>query len=263
MKIGIVGHLGVVGSACKFGFEKLGHTVYGYDISDKNTTVFDLNNCELIFVCVPTPIGVNGTCDTSIVESVVKQIDSMSGFSGDIVIKSTVTPGTTRKLNNHCLSKVAFCPEFLRERCAISDFVENHDLLVAGTDDYNLAKKIFELHGNYPKQIIQLSPEEAEMVKYFSNGINALRIIFANVVQEICEHVGADYKKVKDAYIMRGQMPDQYLDCNENFRGYAGTCLPKDVKALENLESPCYGLFKKMDEINEQLEKTVFEGMRK
>ena len=69
MNIGIVG-LGIIGSACKFGFEKLGHKVLGHDLI-LNTKLIDLINCEIIYICVPTPSKEDGSCDTSIVEQVV------------------------------------------------------------------------------------------------------------------------------------------------------------------------------------------------
>ena len=69
MKIGIVG-LGVIGSACKFGFEKLGHEVLEHDIV-LNTKLSDILESSIIYICVPTPSKKDGSCDTSIVEKVI------------------------------------------------------------------------------------------------------------------------------------------------------------------------------------------------
>jgi UDP-glucose 6-dehydrogenase len=95
---------------------------------------------------------------------------------------------------------------------------------------------------------------------------NALRIIFANEMYEICKVLGADYTKVKDTFVMRGTAKDIYMDVNESFRGYGGVCLPKDTKALDALVKKYnlnLKLFETIDKENEKFTTTVFEGMRK
>ena len=262
MKIGIVG-LGIIGSACKFGFEKLGHKVLVHDII-METKLNDLINCEIIYVCVPTPSNENGSCDTSIVEQVILDLKELN-YQGVIAIKSTVKPTTTQKLIEQTNLKICFVPEFLRERCAITDFTENHDLLAIGTDSeyiFNLVKKC---HGNYPKNVVQLKPTEAELLKYYSNVYNALKITFANEVYEICQKLNVNYSDIKNAFIKRGTTKDIYLDVNDNFRGYAGMCLPKDTKALDYLVKELgldLELFYIIDKENNKFTKTVFEGMR-
>lgn len=263
MNIGIVG-LGVVGSACKFGFEKLGHNVTPHDLK-LETKLEDLLECSVIFICVPTPSNPDGSCDISIVEGCVEQLHSLN-FAGVVAIKSTLEPGTTDKFSQKYPDlELCFVPEFLRERCAISDFVENHDLLVIGSSNPRTVELVKECHGNYPHQVVSLDYTESELIKYYSNVFNALRIIFANSMYSVCEALGADYKAVKDAYILRGGIEDIYLDVNDNFRGYGGTCLPKDVKALDNLSKKLnldLSLFETIDKENSKLETTVFKGMR-
>ncbi len=267
MKIGIIG-LGVVGSACKFGFEKLGHKVDVHDIK-LNSKLDDVVKSEIIFICVPTPQKDDGSCDTSIVEKVVFDIEQRlipNCVYKDpiIVIKSTVSPGTTRNLQEKTKMKICFCPEFLRERCSITDFTENHDLCVIGTDDkqvYNIIKKA---HGKLPKKFVHLTPDEAEFVKYFNNSFNAVRIIFANSFYEICKKYNVDYTAVKDAVTNIKHIPHNYLECNENMKGFGGMCLPKDVSALNKMaEGTNVEFFKHILEENKKYKTTVFEGMRK
>jgi UDPglucose 6-dehydrogenase len=263
MKIGIVG-LGVIGSACKYGFEKLGHKVLVHDIVLK-TKLIDLIDSEIIYVCVPTPSNEDGSCDTSIVENVVYDIKNI-GYEGIIAIKSTVKPTTTQKLKDETNMKICFVPEFLRERCAISDFTENHDLLAIGTDDKYVYDQVVKCHGKYPKTYVMLAPTEAELLKYYSNVFNAVRIIFANEMYEICKIVGANYSKIKDAFIKRGTTKDTYLDVNENFRGYGGVCLPKDTMALASFVKELnlnMDLFDVIHNENKKFKVTVFDGMRK
>lgn len=233
MKIGIVG-LGVVGNAIKFGFAKLGHEILEHDIR-LDTNISDVLDSEICFICVPTPEREDGHCDTSIVEDVAEEINSKY-YSGIIAIKSTVTPGTTEKLQKRLGTKrIAFVPEFLRERVAIADFTENHDVCIIGTNDAYSFNEIKEAHGKYPKKVVQLTPTEAEFSKYFGNAYNATLITFANSFYEICKANGVDYNKVKNAMVNREHINDMYLDVNENFRAFGGVCLPKDLAALDAL----------------------------
>ena len=89
MKIGIVG-LGVVGTAVKEGFENIEHEVVFHDIKF-NTNIKDILNTEICYICVPTPSAHDGSCNTSIVESVVEDLNDLR-YQGIIAIKSTVTP---------------------------------------------------------------------------------------------------------------------------------------------------------------------------
>lgn len=264
LKIGIVG-LGIIGEACKYGFEKLGHEVYTHDIKFNDSTLNNVIDTDIVYVCVPTPQNSDGSCNVSIVEETVESLISL-GYNGIIAIKSTVKPTTTEKLiKKYPSNLICFVPEFLRERCAISDFTEKHDLLVVGTYNDYLYDTVVKCHGSYPKFKRKLKPTEAELLKYYSNTFNALRVIFANEMYEICKTVGADYTKIKNAFILRGTTTDMYLDVNENFRGYAGVCLPKDTAALAAFVDELgidMKLFETLENENAKFKKTVFEGMR-
>jgi UDPglucose 6-dehydrogenase len=263
MKIGIIG-LGVIGSACKYGFEKLGHSVICHD-TKYNTKIEDVIGSEICYICVPTPSLNDGSCDTSIVEDVVLKLNKLN-YDGIVAIKSTVKPTTTKILSNKTDLEICFVPEFLRERCAITDFTENHDLLAIGTESLDVFKKIKESHGNYPKNYSMMHPTEAEILKYYSNVYNASKIIFANEFYEICKKLNVDYTKVKDTFVKRGTTKDMYLDVNENFRGYGGVCLPKDTKAVSSFVNELglnLNFFNMLDEENNKFKTTVFNGMRK
>jgi UDPglucose 6-dehydrogenase len=264
MKIGIIG-LGVVGEAVKHGLERIGHTVRGYDIKLPQTNLGQLLDTKIMFLSLPTPCREDGTCETTIVEKVVAEIEA-AGYDGLVVIKSTVTPGTTDMLaTRHPKLRFAFCPEFLRERAAYTDFVENHDVCVIGAysdDDYELVK---EAHGNLPKAFANVRPIEAEFSKYFSNVYNAMRIIFANSFFDVATKAGADYSKIKRAMVLRNNIEDAYLDCNENFRGFGGVCLPKDTTAFAAYTRAMgheLAIFDAIVNENKKFKQTVFNGMR-
>ena len=102
MKIGVLGQ-GYVGSAIKIGFEKKYKTLNTFDkYKDSSSTVSSLEeltqSSNIIFICLPTPMKENGECDTGIVEKEITKIDQYSTENKIIVIKSTIPPGTTKKL---------------------------------------------------------------------------------------------------------------------------------------------------------------------
>ena len=261
MNIGIVG-VGVVGGACKFGFELLGHKVLVHDLA-LETTLEDVLDTEVIFVCVPTPSSEDGSCDVSIVKEVIYDLQSKQ-YKGLIAIKSTVVPGTTQSLIDETAMNICFVPEFLRERCAITDFTENHDVCILGCNTPVEARLLKQCHGSFPKEFVQLTPTEAEFCKYFNNVYNAMLIIFANSFYEACKAKDVNYTNVKNAVTKRKHIMSNYLECNDNFRGFGGMCLPKDVAAMANLvrETPVE-FFEDLLKENKKYKTTVFKGMRK
>lgn len=263
MKVGIIG-LGVVGSANKAGFEKLGHQVLCHDIK-LQTNLEDILDSSVVFLCVPTPSKEDGRCDTSIIESIVLSLNEKK-YSGVIAIRSTTTPGFTQKMIDlYQELKICFVPEFLRERCAVEDFIENHSLLAIGTEDENHYELIVKAHGDLPKNVTKLSPTEAELLKYFNNVYAALRVTFANVFFEACNKMDCDYSKIKDSYIKTGKALDMYLNVSNDLRGYAGVCLPKDTTSFICLLKDLNLDFKLIESINSdnlKFKKTVYEGMR-
>jgi len=254
-----------VGSAIRYGFEKLGHNVKVHDIV-LGTSLSDVLDTEVCYICVPTPSKENGACDISIVKQVVSEL-SYKKYKGIVAVKSTVSPGTTQSLIEQFSGlDICFVPEFLRERCAETDFTENHDLCVIGTTSHDIFNLIKESHGKYPKEFRMLKPTEAELCKYFNNTFNATLITFANSFFEICESVGANYTAIKDCVVTIDHIPDKYLDCNKSFRGFGGMCLPKDTKALDKLckdEELDVDFFNMLLGENLKYETTVYEGMRK
>jgi UDPglucose 6-dehydrogenase len=263
MKIGIVG-LGIVGSAVRMGFERLGHHVLVHD-TKLSTSLGDVLPAEIIYVSVPTPSKNDGRCDIAIVEDVVSEL-AHHEYPGVVAIKSTVEPGTTDMLGlRHPKLHISFVPEFLRERVALADFTENHDVCIVGTHHDHIFEKIKVSHGKYPKQFVQLTPREAELAKYFNNIYNATLITFANSFYDICTHFGANYTTIKDALVSREHIIDRYLDCNEHFRGFGGVCLPKDLDALIALgkdNGVDVSFFESIKDQNGKYHITVPNGMR-
>jgi len=263
MKVGIIG-LGAVGSANKEGFEYIGHNVSVHDIK-LDTKITDVCDTEIVYLCVPTPQSDDGSCDTRIIESVITELN-LHEYKGIIAIRSTVVPGFTQSMIER-FNKLTICfvPEFLRERCAADDFIHNHKLLAVGTHDIWVYRKVVRCHAGIPEYIEHLTPNEAEVLKYYNNVYAALRVTFANNMFEICEKLDCDYTTIKNAYIKTGKATDMYLDVNSNLRGYGGMCLPKDTIAIASLMKNLnidLSLIQSIHDDNEKFKKTVFNGMR-
>jgi nucleotide sugar dehydrogenase len=257
MVIGIVG-LGVVGSALKYGFEKLGHRVLVHDLK-LGTKIEDVLPAEIVFVCVPTP----GEDDSELdVTSIYEVMRDLNPYRGVVAIKSTVNPGTASYFAGSGL-RIAIVPEFLRERHATSDFYENHELLVIGTDSEEDAAVVLRAHGGIPRAVAIMSPLEAELAKLWSNAYAATLVTFANSFAAICKKLGADYATIKAAMVARPWIADRYLDSNDAFQGFAGPCLPKDVAALNAVAQEAgVDFFRHILDENAKYLPKVPEGMR-
>lgn len=262
VKVGIIG-VGMVGSAVRHGFTRIGHEVLVFDKKMPETSLESVLPTQLLFISVPTPQAADGTCDTSIVEGVVDSL-AKADYRGLVTIKSTVEPGTTDRLAKKYPSlRLAFCPEFLRERAMYIDFIENNDICIIGAYNKEDADLIKEVHGELPKNFAQVTPLEAEFSKYFINVFNALRIVFANQFYDVATAAGADYQKIKNAITKHRTVQPAYLDANDRFRGFGGACLPKDSSAFAQYARRMLGadsplsLFEGIVEINKRYKITV------
>jgi|TARA_Y100000590_G_scaffold15147_1_gene18204 UDPglucose 6-dehydrogenase len=240
MKIGIVGQ-GYVGTAIKEGF-KNHYELETYDKYDESKTTCDLKQlvwgCEVIFVCVPTPMDSNGSCHTGIVESVIKEIDTYANGLQIVVIKSTVSPGTTDRLNKKYTGvNVIFNPEFLSEANFIEDFKNQTRIVLGGTrKGTNLLRQIYSKV--FPTaHIIKTGSITAEMVKYMTNAYLATKVSFSNEIKQICDKLDIDYDKVVEYATLDERLGKTHLSVPgpDGDLGFGGHCLPKDINALINV----------------------------
>ncbi len=178
---------------------------------------------------------VNGQCDLTHVQEQIKNLAN-NFYSGEIIIKSTVIPGTTESLlKEHPNLKISFVPEFLRQDYAFDDFVSKELPVFVGARCEESFVFVSELHKIFGQKSFQTEPTEAELVKYFSNVFNSTRIVFANIFFELCSKIGVNYQNVLDASVnLPNIQRDSYLRCSEDLRGYSGKCLPKDIAAFNN-----------------------------
>jgi UDPglucose 6-dehydrogenase len=262
MKIGIIG-MGVVGNAMEHGFLNQGFEVLTHDIKH-DTTIESLLQTEIVYISVPSPALDNGQCDTSIIENCVVELSDLN-YTGVIAIKSTIPPGTTQSfIDKYKNTNIAFVPEFMKERCAAYDFEFNNEVLIIGAVDIHVSDIIIRSHGKISKKFLRLNPTEAETIKYMHNSFGAMRVIFGNLFYDIAQQFeDVDYDKIKNGFVTRNGLPDEYLDVSEHSRGYAGACFPKDMRALEFLSSDLnYEFISAIINDNDKLTKTTFPGMR-
>jgi UDPglucose 6-dehydrogenase len=228
-KIGIIG-LGMVGDALRRYFEKKGNKPYIYDIKGEGS-IEEVNKADFIYICVPTPY--KDGCDAT---EVGKAISIIEGEKV-VIIKSTILPGTTDKLQlqfpNH---KILFNPEFLTESTADQDISYPDRQIIGYTHgSYTIA-------GDVMKQL-PLAPYEAivpayvaEFTKYAANTWFAVKVAKNNELYDIFKGYGGNdeaFETMIDCVSADKRIGRSHLDIwHKGYRGYGGKCLPKDTKSF-------------------------------
>lgn len=212
---------------------------------------------EIIFICVGTPPKESGEADLASVFAAAESIGkALMGYKV-IVTKSTVPPGTNKKLAEiieHTKpegASFAMCsvPEFLREGTAIADTL-HPDRVVIGTTSERAENLLLELHKSIDGKTILCNLETAELIKYASNSLLATKISFANAIAILSESVGADAEKVLEGVGMDKRLGRSFLYPGV---GYGGSCFPKDVSALIAIAREHdynFSILKAVDEVN-------------
>ena len=241
MKIGIVGQ-GYVGTAVKTVFEKH-YDVETYDKYQREKGTCDnlgdlVDKSDIIFVCVPTPMNKDGSCDITSVQSVIYSINFHTADRKLIAIKSTIPPGTTTKLNKECDNvSVIFNPEFLTEANFIDDFKNQSRIIIGGErPSTTKLRQVYSLV--FPDaKIVKTGSKTAEMVKYLTNTFLATKVSFANEMYQICDKLNIDYDKVVEysTYDERLGKSHWAVPGPDGHFGFGGSCFPKDINALISL----------------------------
>ena len=257
MKIGIIGQ-GYVGTAIKLGFQDH-YDILTYDKFDlaksTHSKISDLvEETKVIFVCVPTPMRKDGTCYTGIVEEVIREINE-TATDHIVVIKSTIPPGTTDRINSeYTHSTIIFNPEFLTEENFLDDFKNQKRIILGG--DRKGTNKLRQIYSKvFPNAtIVKTGSNTAEMVKYFTNTFLATKVSFANEMHSVCEQIGIDYDKVVEyaTYDERLGKSHWAVPGLDGDFGFGGHCLPKDLSAIINTFKT-FGLLEAVEQVNDQV----------
>jgi len=235
--IGIMG-IGVTGNALAKAFEKH-YNLFLYDKYKKEYSNFEslVENSEIIFVCVPTPMKATGEIDLEYINDALKMLNDKAKQMNKenlVVVRSTIVPGTIDMLQKKYKElKIGFSPEFLTEKNSVND-MKNTDRVIIGASKED-TKKIESIYKKvFPKaKYILTDTKTAEMIKYVSNITLASQITIANEIYNICKTLGIEYNVVKEAILL-----DKRIGSNINVPGpdgncgFGGKCFPKDLNAL-------------------------------
>ncbi|MCF7740830.1 MAG: nucleotide sugar dehydrogenase [Candidatus Marinimicrobia bacterium] len=208
-------------------------------------------NTEISFICVGTPNLPNGHLDLRAIKSVAQSIGSALKNKNEyhiVVIRSTVTPGTNKKVGeiieqesgkiNNKEFAIVSNPEFLREGSAVQDFFSPPYTLIA-SEDQKALKKMKKLYQDLEGEVLTSDVKIAEMMKLVNNSFHALKVAFANEIGRLCNKMDADSQQLMDIF-----SKDTILNISPYYLkpgfAYGGSCLPKDLKALNLLSHDNY-----------------------
>ncbi|MBI4338210.1 MAG: UDP-glucose/GDP-mannose dehydrogenase family protein [Chloroflexi bacterium] len=248
-----------------------------------------IRRADIIFIAVGTPSTPEGRVDTGAVEAVARSIGQYVNGPKLVVIKSTVPTGTTERVTRaiaeelarrreggghattednapsavpaDCDVEVASCPEFLRESTALQDFL-HPSRVVVGVNSPRAAEVIRRLYAKVNAPFFVTTPINAELIKYTSNAMLALKISFINEIASFCELVGADVQEVARGVALDHRIGPSYLLAGV---GFGGSCFPKDTRALDwaaqdlGLEMP---IVQAITEVNERQKRGVVHKLR-
>ena len=210
---------------------------------ENNNLSFELNitenikDSEIVLIAVGTPTGENGDANLTFVHQCAKEIAEFISPNTQIIIKSTVPVGTCDAVEDiikencvHSEFSIISNPEFLREGNAINDFI-NPDRIVIGTDEQTDKKIMINLYKNIATKdkILFTSRRSSELIKYASNSMLAMRIIFINEIADLCEKIGADVTDIAKGIGLDKRIGPHFLEPGP---GFGGSCFPKDARAL-------------------------------
>jgi UDPglucose 6-dehydrogenase len=188
-------------------------------------------DAEVVFLCVPTPMGVGGVADLSSIEAVSAEIADRLAAGCVVVNKSTVPVGTgqrTRDLLGREDVTVVSNPEFLREGSAVHDFL-NPDRIVVGSDAQDAAERVSALYARLGAPTVLTDAASAEMIKYAANCFLAMKLSYVNALAELCERLEADISDVTEGIGYDRRIGQAFLSPGP---GWGGSCLPKDTHAM-------------------------------
>jgi nucleotide sugar dehydrogenase len=243
-KIGIIGR-GFVGSAVEFGFSAQTGCdaevrVYDKDPSKSIHTLTDtVNKSDFIFLSVPTPSNPDGSMHLGILESALQDIESVNKRSNNIVlIRSTIIPGTTKKLQNKFKKlNLVFNPEFLTERSAKFDFINQARFILGGRKKYTrMVADLYKWRFGEATPCIETNFETAELVKYMNNCFFATKVSFLNEMKQVADKAGVDWDLAVEGFVRDGRIGHSHLSVPgpDGKFGFGGSCFPKDIQAMIN-----------------------------
>lgn len=213
-----------------------------------------VEGAEIVYLCVPTPQGDDGSADISYIVDAATGIAPHLGEGAIVVNKSTVPVGTAARIAEAIGRpdiQVVSNPEFLREGSAVHDFL-HPDRVVIGASDPAAGTKVAGLYLRLAAPVLVTDTASAETIKYAANSFLAAKVSFANAIAAVCEAVGAD---VHDVLLGVGHDRRIGREFLEPGPGWGGSCFPKDVNALVKIAEEAgydFGLLRGVLRVNDE-----------
>lgn len=228
MKLLIVGH-GFVGKAVDYGFthplvtKTIVDPKYGTSINN-----IDVLEYDCVFVCVPTPMGDNGSIDSSIIDSILQQLT----HNKLVVVKSTVTPDIVKNWPDN----IVYNPEFLTEKSANEQFINPQFHIMGGKHTYDLEEIYHKYSLCNPCPVYHMTAEEASFVKYTINCFLAMKVTFFNQLFDAVKDTDANFSTIIKAVGMDARIGHSHTKVPgfDGKQGFGGACFPKDTHAFVN-----------------------------
>ena len=228
----------------------------------------NISQSNIFFICVGTPDKGDGSPDLKNLHTVLDSLTAHIGEKSFVFTKSTVPLGTNKMIQSFFddrLGKekvfVSSNPEFLKEGSAVSDF-QKPDRIILGTSNKEARKLASDLYApfNWSKnRLINMSIESAELTKYASNSFLATKISFMNEMALVCENSGANIHEVRLGLGSDPRIGDSFLYAG---LGYGGSCFPKDVNALIEMQKEFNiepGIIERTKLVNDRQVKIFYE----
>ena len=243
MKIGIVGN-GFVGSSVAFGFSPqcgcdADIKIYDKDSSKATHSLESTLTSDFIFVSVPTPSNPDGSINLDVVYNIFEEMNTLNHRTDNVfLLRSTVTPGTTRKIQRKFRNlNIVFNPEFLTERSAKLDFINQSRFILGGLKkNVNKVEKLYVDRFGSTTPVIKTNYETAEMIKYMNNCYFATKVSFMNEMYQIADSCGVDWDMAVEGFVRDGRIGHSHMNVPgpDGKFGFGGSCFPKDIQAMIN-----------------------------
>jgi len=244
MNIGIIGR-GFVGGAVQFGFSANTGCDAEVKVYDKNpnrslnTLEEVVNESDFIFLSVPTPANPDGSINLDIVDEALSSVNDVTQKDNIILLRSTMTPGSTEKFQKkYPQLKLVFNPEFLTERSAKFDFINQSRYILGGNPKHTAeVANMYQWRFGKSISIVETDTATAELIKYMNNCFFATKVSFMNEMKLVSDACGADWESAVDGFIRDGRIGHSHINVpgHDGKLGFGGVCFPKDILALIDL----------------------------